>query len=376
MSSQKIYSFNIQEGLVTAAFKYDDGRWKQDRMDSDERYVIDGENVLRVETEHARREITIFSPLPGTPNLYVKTGESYLAASPAQELIADGDYSGSTSGHEALEGSESGTSATDHDEAHETRESHGVGASHDDAHEHVDGTEDDDELGETEHVRSGALSLDANTGEASLESSSTQELIADVDLSGSTSGHDETHEASESHGERESHDDSHVHVDGMDIDDDAEHSVEMNDASPLVAEVTPESTQTDSMVTTNPIKLSHVLTSLKLYLGKFDATKVDPLAWVAVDIDNDGQLTLGDVMTALKGYLGKNQNAVTAANATKYLSASDLHDVEGVKKLVAVDGGYVDREHIHVKHWNKVDAEVEQVELVGVSLEHLDTYIH
>ena len=359
MNSQKFYAFNIQNGLVTTAFKYDDGRWKQDPMDTDERYVIDGQNVLREETEHARREITIFSPLQGTPDLYVKTGKSYLQASSAQELIDDADFSGSTSGHEAFE----------------VHESHGVGESNDDSHLHVDGTEDDDEFEVAEHVRLGEFSPNVNTGEVSRESSATQELISDADFSGSTSGH-EAFEVHESHGVGESNDDSHLHVDGMEVGDDVEHSLEMNDAPPLIAQVLPESIQTDTVVTTNPIKLSHVLTSLKLYLGKLDATTVDPLAWVAVDIDNDGQLTLGDVMTVLKGYLGKNQNAVMAANTTKYLSASDLHDVEGVKKLVAADGGYVDRDHIHVKHWSKVDAQVEQVELVGVSLEHLDTYIH
>jgi hypothetical protein len=113
-----------------------------------------------------------------------------------------------------------------------------------------------------------------------------------------------------------------------------------------------------------------------MYLGRLDASKIDPLAWVAVDIDNDGQLTLNDVMSALKGYLGKNQQAATEATATKYLSASDLRDVEGVKKLVASDGAYVDREHIHVKHWDKVEAQLEHVELIGVSMEHLDSYIH
>lgn len=122
--------------------------------------------------------------------------------------------------------------------------------------------------------------------------------------------------------------------------------------------------------------MSHVLTSLKMYLGRLDASTIDPLAWVAVDIDNDGQLTLNDVMSALKGYLGKNQQAATAVTATKYLSASDLRDVEGVKKLVASDGAYVDREHIHVRHWDKAEAQLEHVELIGVSMEHLDSYIH
>ena len=301
MSSRKFYSFNIQNGLVTTVFKYDDGRWKQDRMDHEERYVIDGVNVLRVETEHAQHEISIFSPLPGALNLYVKSGESFLAASPTHELMADVDLLDFAIGHEALEGSESATNALDHVESYEANEAHVVG---------------------------------------------------------------------------ESHDYSREQVDGMGIDDDAEHSVDMNDALPLVTLVTPELTETNSIATANTIRLSDVLTSLKLYLGKLEASKVDPFAWVAVDIDNDGQLTLGDVMTALKAYLGKSQAAMQAVSATKYLSVNDLHDVEGVKKLAAVDGGYVDRDHIHVKHWNKSDAQVEQVELVGVSLEHLDAYSH
>ncbi|MFM7011084.1 MAG: hypothetical protein ACKO0Z_17480 [Betaproteobacteria bacterium] len=391
MSSRKFYSFNIQNGLVTTVFKYDDGRWKQDRMDHEERYVIDGVNVLRVETEHAQHEISIFSPLPGALNLYVKSGESFLAASPTHELMADVDLLDFAIGHEALEGSESATNALDHVESYEANEAHVVGESHDYSREQVDGPEDDDELGEAEHVPSGALSLDTNMSKASLESSSTQELIADDDFSGSTNGHEalegsesatnaldhvESYEANEAHVVGESHDYSREQVDGMGIDDDAEHSVDMNDALPLVTLVSPELTETNSIATANTIRLSDVLTSLKLYLGKLEASKVDPFAWVAVDIDNDGQLTLGDVMTALKAYLGKSQAAMQAVSATKYLSVNDLHDVEGVKKLAAVDGGYVDRDHIHVKHWNKSDAQVEQVELVGVSLEHLDAYIH
>ena len=66
--------------------------------------------------------------------------------------MADVDLLDFAIGHEALEASESATNALDHVESYEANEAHVVGESHDYSREQVDGPEDDDELGEAEHV--------------------------------------------------------------------------------------------------------------------------------------------------------------------------------------------------------------------------------
>jgi hypothetical protein len=130
----------------------------------------------------------------------------------------------------------------------------------------------------------------------------------------------------------------------------------------------------DTATVAQKLDLGDVITVLKLFLGLHNETTINPLAYVAADLDRDGALTLGDTILALKGFL----NLVDESKLTqvKYVASHDLEESEGEKKLLAADGSYVDKDHIHVHEWDSLDAEAQQVSLIGISIVDIDSYVY
>lgn len=69
------YRFDIRDGLVVGVQEWDDGRWKNERIDADEAYTLDGRDVLKTQWEHGYNEITRYSD-PENDGLYVKVSET------------------------------------------------------------------------------------------------------------------------------------------------------------------------------------------------------------------------------------------------------------------------------------------------------------
>lgn len=72
---QDQYRFDIRDGLVVGVQEWDDGRWKNERIDADETYTLDGRDVLKTEWEHGYNEITRYSD-PENDGLYVEVSET------------------------------------------------------------------------------------------------------------------------------------------------------------------------------------------------------------------------------------------------------------------------------------------------------------
>ncbi len=72
---QDLYRFDIRDGLVVGVQEWDDGRWKNERIDADEAYTLDGRDVLKTEWEHGYNEITRYSD-PENDGLYVEVSET------------------------------------------------------------------------------------------------------------------------------------------------------------------------------------------------------------------------------------------------------------------------------------------------------------
>ena len=79
---QDQYRFDIRDGLVVGVQEWDDGRWKNERIDADETYTLDGRDVLKTEWEHGYNEITRYSD-PENDGLYVEVSETRCNTNPS-----------------------------------------------------------------------------------------------------------------------------------------------------------------------------------------------------------------------------------------------------------------------------------------------------
>ena len=72
------YRFDLVEGQVTNLQEFDDGRWKQERIDYDETWSFDGTNLIKTERERYGSEISTFSD-PDNDGVFTKISEIYAA---------------------------------------------------------------------------------------------------------------------------------------------------------------------------------------------------------------------------------------------------------------------------------------------------------
>ena len=100
------YRFDIRDGLVVGVQEWDDGRWKNERIDADEAYTLDGRDVLKTQWEHGYNEITRYSD-PENDGLYVKVSETRggpTTTNPTTSLPRTGDVDDRThAGDERME---------------------------------------------------------------------------------------------------------------------------------------------------------------------------------------------------------------------------------------------------------------------------------
>jgi hypothetical protein len=63
--SSKGYQFTILNGVVTAVYVVQNGHAKFEEMDRDEAWTVDGNNIIKTETEHGRVKTTLYSDVDG-----------------------------------------------------------------------------------------------------------------------------------------------------------------------------------------------------------------------------------------------------------------------------------------------------------------------
>ena len=83
--ANKGYQFTVVNGAVTAVYEIKNGRAKFEKMDRDESWSVDGNNIVKTETEHGRIETTIFSDIDGD-GIFAKMSKSYGAANSTATL--------------------------------------------------------------------------------------------------------------------------------------------------------------------------------------------------------------------------------------------------------------------------------------------------
>ena len=94
--ANKGYQFTVVNGAVTAVYEIKNGRAKFEKIDRDESWSVDGNNIVKTETEHGRIETTIFSDIDGD-GIFAKMTKTYSAAAVTSSTTVN-SYAHSTSG--------------------------------------------------------------------------------------------------------------------------------------------------------------------------------------------------------------------------------------------------------------------------------------
>jgi hypothetical protein len=341
-----IYKFDVQNGQVVSQQEFEDGRWQFERLERGVSFVVRDQDILKIEFEDRLYEVSIFSPVNKETSIYSRTSKSYFASNPLSDLAGSG--------------SSSLLSDTDSSMGHV------------DSYPHDNASDDLAEDGEYGFTDS--LNGDAGYVE-SVEEQSIDEAHEDFDAD---------------HGVTEAFEGASDDLDAHFAEIETPHTREIDQANTsdpayLVSNMSATAwsreidanlidDSSDTATVAQKLDLGDVITVLKLFLGLHNETTINPLAYVAADLDRDGALTLGDTILALKGFL----NLVDESKLTqvKYVASYDLEESEGEKKLLAADGSYVDKDHIHVHEWDSLDAEAQQVILIGISIVDIDSYVY
>lgn len=94
--ANKGYQFTVVNGAVTAVYEIKNGRVKFEKMDRDESWSVDGNNIVKTETEHGRIETTVYSDIDGD-GIFAKMSKTYGAAAVTSNTTVN-SYAHSTSG--------------------------------------------------------------------------------------------------------------------------------------------------------------------------------------------------------------------------------------------------------------------------------------
>ncbi|MDH4394166.1 MAG: DUF4214 domain-containing protein [Limnobacter sp.] len=73
-SSQERYQFDIRDGKVIGVFESENNRLKQEQIDSGESYILQGQDVLKIEQERNGREITTYTDLD-KDGIFIEEGQ-------------------------------------------------------------------------------------------------------------------------------------------------------------------------------------------------------------------------------------------------------------------------------------------------------------
>lgn len=77
-SNQNGYKFTVVNGIVVTVSEIKQGIVKQERIDSNEQWIVDGDNFVKTELEHGVTETTIYSDIDGN-GVYTKASKTYAA---------------------------------------------------------------------------------------------------------------------------------------------------------------------------------------------------------------------------------------------------------------------------------------------------------
>ena len=125
--ANKGYQFTVVNGAVTAVYEIKNGRAKFEKMDRDESWSVDGNNIVKTETEHGRVETTVYSDIDGD-GVFAKMTKSYGTAA---ATVNSSTHSASGSDNDELRGGagndtfkyanvlESGLNSTTRDHVHD-----------------------------------------------------------------------------------------------------------------------------------------------------------------------------------------------------------------------------------------------------------------
>lgn len=79
--ASKGYKFNIQNGAVSAVYEIKNGRTQLEKMDRDETWSVNGNDVVKTEFDDGRLETTVYTDVNGD-GIYMKGSKSYGPYSP------------------------------------------------------------------------------------------------------------------------------------------------------------------------------------------------------------------------------------------------------------------------------------------------------
>ena len=77
--ANKGYQFTVVNGAVTAVYEIKNGRAKFEKMDLNESWSVDGNNIVKTETDHGRIETTVYSDIDGD-GIFAKMSKTYGTA--------------------------------------------------------------------------------------------------------------------------------------------------------------------------------------------------------------------------------------------------------------------------------------------------------
>jgi hypothetical protein len=77
--TNKGYQFKVVNGVVTAVYEIKNGRVKLEKMDRNETWSIEGDSILKTETEHGRMEVTRYSDFNGD-GIFAKVSKTFAPA--------------------------------------------------------------------------------------------------------------------------------------------------------------------------------------------------------------------------------------------------------------------------------------------------------
>lgn len=95
--SQKAYQFDVVNGNVSAVYEIEHGLKSLERIEANERWTVDGGNIVKTETSHGINEKTVYADANGD-GVFVKVSSSYIAADGTLLLSQTGRDDGKTLG--------------------------------------------------------------------------------------------------------------------------------------------------------------------------------------------------------------------------------------------------------------------------------------
>jgi len=99
MSNSDLLKFDIENGIVTAVYEFDDGLWELEHISANETYTLSGSDVIESETYATHIELKTYRDLNGDGS-YSRISEQYLQVSDGLQLSDDHSSDDDSSSHD------------------------------------------------------------------------------------------------------------------------------------------------------------------------------------------------------------------------------------------------------------------------------------